>query len=210
MGGDIAPLPDIISLAKKYHALVYLDDAHATGILGKDGGGTEDHFEIYNQVDVVMGTFTKSFGGVGGFIVGSKTLIDYLRISADSFMFSSSIFPPVVYGLIKSIEIVKNERWRREKLLRNVAYLKGKLHELSFDTDNSKTQIVPIYIGDSKKALKASQLLLENNIFIPAARWPAVPHDKARLRTTLMCDHTFEQIGTLVSALKKVRDWINF
>lgn len=210
MDGDIAPLPEIFALAKKYNALVYLDDAHATGILGKNGMGTEDYFGLENQADVVMGTFTKCFGGVGGFTVGSKTLIDYLKISADSFIFTAPIAPPVVYGLLKSIEIVKQETWRREKLLKNVEYLKGKLNELNFDTGNSATQIIPIIIGDEKKAIKASQLLLENGIFIPSARWPAVSHKKARLRTTLTCDHTTEQIDYLVDTLEKVREQVKF
>lgn len=210
MDGDIAPLPDILDLAKKYNALVYLDDAHATGILGKNGRGLEDYFGINNEVDIVMGTFTKSFGGVGGFIVGSKILVDYLKIASDSFIFTAPIAPPVVYGLIKAIEIVEKEPWRRKKLLENAEYLRNKLKELNFNTGNSNTQIIPIIIGDEKKAIKVSQFLLEKNIFIPVARWPAVPQKQARLRTTLMCDHTFEQIDYLLNVLKKARGKINF
>ncbi|MEK7665082.1 MAG: aminotransferase class I/II-fold pyridoxal phosphate-dependent enzyme [Patescibacteria group bacterium] len=210
MDGDIAPLPDILDLAKKYNALVYLDDAHATGILGKNGRGLEDYFGIENKVDIVMGTFTKSFGGVGGFVVGSKILIDYLKIASDSFIFTAPIAPPVVYGLIKAIEIVEKEPWRRKKLLENAEYLRNKLKELNFNTGTSNTQIIPIIVGDEKKAIKVSQLLLERNIFIPVARWPAVPQKQARLRTTLTCDHTFEQVDYLVSTLTKIRQKIKF
>ena len=127
MDGDIAPLPEILDLAKKYNAFIYLDDAHATGILGKNGRGLEDYFGVENKVDIVMGTFTKSFGGVGGFVVGSMTLIDYLKIASDSFFFTAPIAPPVVYGLIKAIEIVEKEPWRRKKLLENAEYLRNKL-----------------------------------------------------------------------------------
>ncbi|MCX6718453.1 MAG: aminotransferase class I/II-fold pyridoxal phosphate-dependent enzyme [Candidatus Staskawiczbacteria bacterium] len=210
MDGDTAPLPDILDLAKKYNALVYLDDAHATGILGKNGRGLEDYFGLENKVDVVMGTFTKSFGGVGGFIVGRKILIDYLKIASDSFIFTAPIAPPVVYGLIKAIEIAEKEPWRRKKLLENAEYLRGKLKELNFNTGASNTQIMPIIIGDEKKAMQASNLLLERNIFIPAARWPAVPQKQARLRTTLTCDHTFEQIDYLVDTLVEIRKKIKF
>ena len=210
MDGDTAPLPDILDLAKKYNAIVYLDDAHATGILGKNGRGLEDYFGIENKVDVTMGTFTKSFGGVGGFVVGSKMLIDYLKIASDSFIFTAPIAPPVVCGLIKAIEIVEKEPWRREKLLRNAEYLRNKLNELNFNTGTSNTQIIPIIIGDEKKAIKVSQFLLEKNIFIPVARWPAVPQKQARLRTTLTCDHTFEQVDYLVESLVKIRDKIKF
>lgn len=210
MDGDTAPLPDILTLAKKYNALVYLDDAHATGILGKNGGGLEDYFGIDNKVDVVMGTFTKSFGGVGGFVVGSKILIDYLKISSDSFIFTAPIAPPVVYGLIKSIEIVEKEPWRRKKLLENAEYLRNKLSELNFNTGTSNTQIIPIIIGNEKKAIEVSRILLERNIFIPVARWPAVPQKQARLRTTLTCDHSFEQIDHLVNTLIEIRQKIKF
>lgn len=210
MDGDTAPLPDILDLAKKHSALVYLDDAHATGILGKNGRGLEDYFGIDNKVDFTMGTFTKCFGGVGGFVVGSQTLIDYLKISSDSFIFTAPIAPPVVCGLIKAIEIVEKEPWRREKLLKNAEYLRNKLKELNFDTGTSNTQIIPIVIGDEKKAIKVSQSLLEKGIFIPVARWPAVPQKQARLRTTLTCDHTFEQIDYLVDTLMDIRNKIKF
>lgn len=170
----------------------------------------EDYFGIENQVDITMGTFTKSFGGVGGFVVGSKTLIDYLKISADSFIFTAPIAPPVVCGLIKAIEIVEEEPWRRKKLLENAEYLRNKLKDLNFNTGMSNTQIIPIIIGEEKKALEVSKFLLENNIFIPVARWPAVPQKQARLRTTITCDHTKEQIDRLIETLIKARNKIKF
>ena len=210
MDGDIAPVPEIVELGKKYNALVYIDDAHGTGILGKHGRGVEDYFNIEGQSDVVMGTFTKCFGGVGGFVVGSQKLIDYLKISADSFIFTAPIAPPVVYGLIKSIEIAKNEPWRREKVLKNAEYMKEKLSEIGINYMNSKTQIIPIFIGDEDKAIKASKKLLERGIFIPSAQWPAVPNKMARLRTTVSSAHTFDQIDILISELKKIKEEIKF
>lgn len=210
MDGDIAPIPEILALGKKYNALVYIDDAHGTGILGPHGRGVEDYFGVEGQADVIMGTFTKAFGGVGGFVVGSQKLIDYLKISADSFIFTAPIAPPVVYGLIKSIEIAENETWRREKVLENAAYLKGKLAEIGVNFMGSKTQIIPIFIGDETKAIEASNKLLDRGIFIPAARWPAVPHGSARLRTTVSSAHTKEQIDILVENIKMIKKELKF
>ena len=210
MDGDIAPLPEILELAKKYKAIVYLDDAHGTGILGPHGRGVEDYYGVEGQVDVLMGTFTKCFGGVGGFVTGSKDLIDYIKITADSFIFTAPIAPPVVCGLIKSIEIVESEPWRREAVLKNAQYLKDKLAEIGANFLNSKTQIVPIFIGNETKAMKASARLLERGIFIPAARWPAVPKGKARLRTTVSTAHTKGQIDLLIENLKVVKREVGF
>src|SRR3989338_2409494 len=208
MEGDIAPLPEIFALATKYNATTYLDDAHATCIFGDNGRGTEEHFKLQGKADVVMGTFTKAFGGVGGFIVGSTKLIDYVRVTADSFIFTAPIAPPVVYGLIEAIKVVEAESWRRIKVLKNAAYLREKLVENGFDILNSQTQIIPVRIGNEIKALDVSSELLERGIFVPAARWPAVSKGSARLRLTVSCDHTDSQMDFLVSELNQVRDSI--
>ena len=210
MDGDIAPLPDILNLAEKYKSIVYLDDAHATGILGKNGRGLEDYFNVEGEVDVVMGTFTKAFGGVGGFIVGSRDLVDYLKISSDTFIFTAPIAPPVVYGLIKAIEIAEKESWRREAVIKNSDYLREKLIDLGVNVCNSNTQIIPILIGNEDKAIKASRLLLERGIFIPAARWPAVPKSMARLRITVSSSHTQSQIDFLIENIKIIKKELKF
>jgi len=211
MDGDVSPLPTILSLAKKYGAYVYLDDAHATGILGKNGRGMEDYYDVEGQSDIIMGTFTKAFGGVGGFIVGDQNLIDYLRVSSDTFIFTAPIAPPVVYGLMKSIDIAMNEKWRREKVISNASYLRDKLKNLGADICNSTTQIIPVIIGSEKGALGASKMLFdEYDIFVPAARWPAVPRGRARLRMTVSCDHKKDQIDYLVESIKKIKKSLNF
>lgn len=210
MDGDIAPLPDILDLAKKYNAITYIDDAHATGIMGKHGRGIEDYFSVEGQTDITMGTFTKAFGGVGGFVVGSQDLIDYLKISAPSFIFTAPIAPPVVYGLIEAIRIVKEETWRRENVVNNAKYLREKLLESGFNIGRSETQIIPIIIGDEKKALQASKMLFDKNILIPPARWPAVPRGTERLRITISCSHTKEQINHLLENLKEIKKALKF
>ncbi|MBT4277286.1 pyridoxal phosphate-dependent aminotransferase family protein [Candidatus Falkowbacteria bacterium] len=206
MDGDIVKLPELIDLAKKYDALVYLDDAHAAGILGKNGRGTEEYFGIEGSVDFVMGTFTKAFGGVGGYITGSQELIDYLKIAARSFIFTAPIAPPVVCGLIESIKIVKEEENRRKKLLENSKYFREKLHELGFSTMASETQIIPVLIGEEKRAVKLSRYLLDRGIFVPVARWPAVPKGMARLRFALMSSHTTQQIDFLLGIMKDIKN----
>lgn len=205
MDGDIVNLPALVKLAKEYKAMIYLDDAHASGILGPHGRGTEDYFNLENSADFVMGTFTKAFGGVGGFIVGSREVIDYFKISSKSFIFTAPIAPPVVCGLIESIKIVEKEAWRREKLLENSEYLRFNLKKSGFNTLASATQIIPILIGDEKKAVRASELLFKRGIFIPAARWPAVPRRAARLRIAVMAEHSREQIDKLLEIMIKIK-----
>lgn len=211
MDGDIAPLPHILELAEKHDAIVFVDDAHASGILGDTGQGTAEHFHLKKHKRIItMGTFTKSFGGIGGFISGPKFLIDYLRITARSYIFSAPIPPAIVSGLLVSVSLVKNDPTYRKKLLENVAYLKKQLIEHKFNFLGSESQIIPIFIGDELKAQRVSRKLLGQGILLPAVRWPAVEKGRARLRTTLMSPHTKEHIDCLVKELIAVRQEIPF
>jgi 8-amino-7-oxononanoate synthase len=208
--GDIAPLQQIAELAREYNAYIYLDDAHAIGILGPHGRGTEDYFQMEGACELVMGTFTKAFGGVGGCIVGDRDLLDYLRVTSSGYVFSAPIAPPVACGLTVAIELAERESWRRERLLKNAAHLRERLHQNGFDTLRSETQIVPVLIGNEMAAMEASRRLLDEGIFVPAARWPAVPMGQARLRFTAMTQHREEQIDHAVERLCRVRDRIHF
>lgn len=210
MDGDIAPLDKIMAVAKEFNATVMVDDAHSTGILGANGKGTAEHFSLKEQPDITLGTFTKVFGGVGGFIVGSKALVDYLRVTARTYIFSAPIPPAITLGLVKSLEIINSEKDRRIKLWENIGYLKKKLTENNFDTLKSETQIIPIFIGDDQKAIAASRKMLEYGVFAPCVRWPAVAHGQSRLRITLMSTHTKEQIDIFFEALTKTRKDIGF
>jgi 8-amino-7-oxononanoate synthase len=204
MDGDIAPLPQIVKLARKYKAILMVDDAHATGLLGKNGGGTVDYFNLKGKVDVVMGTFSKAFGGVGGFVVGSKDLIKFLRVRARQYIFSSALPPGTTAGLIAAIRELKSNSRRKEILWGNVRLLKGGLKRLGFNTLESETQIIPVFIGKEKKAIQASEQLFKNGIFVPCVRWPAVPEGLARLRCTVMASHTEKQISQALNAFEKV------
>jgi 7-keto-8-aminopelargonate synthetase-like enzyme len=211
MDGDIAPLEKILYLAEKYDAIVLLDDAHATGVLGPKGRGTAEYFNISkNPRLITMGTFTKAFGGVGGFIVGPKDLIEYLRITARTYIFSAPIPPAIVSGLLKSVELLEKNTNFRESLRENVVMMHDLLRTNQFNILESETQILPIIIGDEVKAQKVSRKLLDAGFFVPAVRWPATPKGLARLRVTLMATHTKEQIKKFVDTLLLIRNELKF
>jgi len=198
MDGDIAPLPDIVMLAKKYNAMIMVDDAHSTGVLGKNGRGTAEHFGLEGKVDIYMGTLSKALGGAGGFVAGNKELIKYLRIRARSYVFSTAMPPGVAGGLLTAFKQIENNPVLREKLWRNADYLRTSLKKEGFSTLESETQIIPMLIGDEENAMKTAKLLFEKGIFVAPIGWPAVPKKKARIRFTVMALHTREQIDFLI------------
>jgi len=199
--GEIAPLKEIVELAQKYGAMVYVDDAIATGILGENGRGTMEYLGLKGGVDIIVTTFSKCFGVVGGFAAASKEIIDYLRISVKTYMFSGAFLGALAKGILKALEVIKREKWRRIKCWENAKYLKNKLEEAGFNTLNSQTPIIPILIGDEKKAIDISKDLLERGIFSPPFRWPAVPKGKSLMRFTVTCEYTKEQLDRLVENL---------
>jgi len=204
MDGDIAPLPQIVELAKKYNAMTMIDEAHATGVLGDRGGGATDYFHLEGQIDVVMGTFSKAIGCLGGYVAGKRYLIKYLKAATRPSIFSVALPPAIAAAIIAAIEEIQKNPMLRKKLWENAKYLRENLQKLGFNTLNSETQIVPILIGDEVKAIRMAKLLFEKNIFAPCMRWPAVPKGKARIRFTVMATHTREQIDTLLEACEKI------
>lgn len=199
MDGDLANLKDITRLAKEYDALVMVDDSHAVGVLGPNGEGTAHHFGVEKDVDILMGSFTKAFGSIGGFISTNKTVADYLRITARSYIFSDPIIPAVVAGLIKTIEIIKNGKNIREKAIRNGNLLRAGLKGLGFDVLGNDTTIVPLLIGNEKKAIHFSNELLERKILAPCIRRPAVIEGKERIRFSVMASHSAEDVNKLLT-----------
>lgn len=209
MHGDVAPLPEILALGEKYGALTMIDDAHATGVLGKTGRGTAEFFNSEKHPDIMMGTFTKAMGGVGGYIAGSKELIDFLRIAARTYIFTAPLPPAIAAGLAKSVELVARDTTRMEKMWKNVHYLKERLTAEGFQFGDSVTPIIPIMIGDEAKGVAVSKRLLDEGIFAACAQWPAVPKKHAILRVTAMANHTEAQMDKLLTALKKVKKEMN-
>ncbi|MCD4705537.1 8-amino-7-oxononanoate synthase [bacterium] len=199
MDGDIAPLDKISYLCKKYDAMLMIDEAHATGVLGDKGHGAVEYFNLDpKDVDVIMGTCSKALGATGGFVVGSKSLIRYLRVSSRSYIFSTAMTPASSASLIETLKVIEEEPEIREKMWENVKYLREGFHKIGFDTITSETQIIPVLIGKEDKAIKFAKKLLEKGVFAPCVRWPAVQKNKARIRFTVMSEHTKEQIDYLL------------
>jgi len=208
MDGDIAPLPEIVALAKKYHALVMVDDAHGTGVLGKEGRGTVEHFGLETKIDIQMGTLSKALGSLGGFIAGSNILIEYLKNKARSFIYSTALPPAQVAGALAALEIIQTEPQIRNRLWENVRYLKAGLQKLGLDTMKSQTQIIPVLIGDNDKTMQVANSLYENGIFVPGIRPPTVPKGTARLRLSLMATHTKAHLDKVLVTFQRLLPFI--
>lgn len=206
MDGDIAPVPEITALSKAHGAVVMIDDAHGIGVLGANGRGSPEHLGVApGDVHIHMGTFTKAFGGIGGFIAGDKALVDFLRISARTYIFSAPLPPAIAAGLIKSVEIAGRDAWRREKALENAHYFRREVTGLGYDTLGSEAHIVPVLIGREDHAAQATNTLRQNGIVAPNARFPAVEVGRARLRFVMTAQHGREQIDYLLQCLKALR-----
>lgn len=194
MDGDIAPLPDIVKLARTYNAMVMVDDAHGTGVLGKNGKGTAEYFGLENQIDIEMGTLSKAVGAIGGFVAGSENLIKYLKLRSSAFIYTSSLPPEQAYGILAALKIIRKDSSLREALWRNVHQLKSGLQSMGFNIVNSETQIIPIIIGSEQKCVDASRYLFENGILAAAIKYPVVKKNESRIRLTTIATHTDEQI----------------
>lgn len=190
MDGDCAPLPQIVKLAKRYQALTMVDDAHGEGVLGDHGRGIVDHFDLHGQIDIDVGTLSKAFGVMGGFITGRKVLIDYLRQKARQFLFSTGITIPDAAALIAAVDILEKSDSRVKTLWKNANYLKKRFTELGFDIGNSETPITPVMLGDEELAGTFSQKLLENGVFATRIVFPMVLRGKARIRVMPSAVHT--------------------
>jgi glycine C-acetyltransferase len=209
MDGDIAKLDKIVELAKNYNSLIYVDDAHATGVLGKNGGGTAEHFNVQKFVDIQMGTFSKAVGVLGGYIAGTKALVEYLRVASRSYIFSTAMPPAIAEVITKSLNIIHNNQLLREKLYENSDQFRNGLKRIGFDTLTSETQIIPILIGDDSKAIECSNYLFEKGILGPNVRWPAVEKGKSRIRFTVMSIHSKEQINYVLNVCEQMKKNLN-
>ncbi len=207
MDGDIAPLDKIVELAKSYKAMLMVDDAHATGILGKNGKGTFEQFGIApDDIDLLMGTYVKAFGSVGGFVCAKKDIIDYLKVASRSFIFSICIAPSMAEAAIKALELVQNEPELRNRLFENINYLKKNLDKRGLNTLSSESPIIPIIIGKEKNAIQLEKLLFSKGLFVPCIRWPAVDRGMSRLRISVSAYHDKEHMDRLLSFIDKHLD----
>jgi 8-amino-7-oxononanoate synthase len=204
MDGDMAPLDKIVALARQYNAMIMVDDAHATGVIGENGRGTPEHFDVEDEIDIVMGTLSKATGGLGGYITGPTELIDMLKVRANTYVFTSTIPPEQAAGLIEAFKILKSTPELRKKLWRNVKHLRSGLVELGFNILNSDTQIIPVFIGDNEKSIQFSRELYSKGILASAIRYPAVASDQSRIRLSVMATHKRSQLNRALNVLEDV------
>ncbi|RKX59095.1 MAG: 8-amino-7-oxononanoate synthase [Thermodesulfobacteriota bacterium] len=204
MDGDLAPLPEIYELAGKYDAILLVDDAHGTGVIGEKGKGTLAYYGIKGERIIQIGTLSKAIGALGGFVGGSKIFIEYLINKARSFIFTTALPPAVIASAKKAIEILENDSTLLQKLRENILILRKGISELGFKLPPYPTPIIPLIVGEAEKALKLSERLFEEGFFIPAIRPPAVPKGSARLRITVSAMHTKKEINKLLNTIKKL------
>jgi glycine C-acetyltransferase len=196
----------LAALAEKYGAIMMVDDAHASGVLGRNGRGSVDHFGVHGKVDVQVGTLSKAIGALGGYVCGSRDLIDYLYHRARPFLFSTSHPPSVAATCIAAFDILENEPERIDRLWHNTRYFKQQLEQAGFDiggrtTPASETPIIPIILGDGRTTMEFSRALFEHGVMATGIAFPTVPEGKARVRTILTSEHTREQLDQALEVL---------
>ncbi|MGB2578525.1 glycine C-acetyltransferase [Elusimicrobium simillimum] len=204
MDGDIAPLPEIVELCEKYDTIIMVDDAHSSGVLGRQGRGTVDHFDLKGRVDIQIGTLSKAFATIGGYVAGSQKLRDYMVSTARPFLFSSSHPPSVIATCLAGLDVIYNEPERLKKLWDNTKFFKEEIIKAGFDINKSETPITPVMVRDTKKAIEFSQRLFEEGVFALSIGFPTVGKGKERLRNIITAGHTIEDLEHAVAAYKKV------
>jgi len=204
MEGDLANLPKIHELAKKYKANIFVDDAHGLGVMGENGKGTASHFGLTDEVDMIMGTFSKSLASIGGFIAADNDTINFLKHNARSLIFSASIAPANAASVIAALDLIKEEPERIEKLWDNTRYAMEGLKSAGFDTGHTVTPIIPIYVRDDFKTFKLTKMLLEEGIFVNPVVSPAVASTSSLIRYSLMSTHSHDQIQESIDKITKI------
>ena len=204
MDGDLGALPELCDLADAFGAVMMVDDAHASGVFGRNGRGTVDHFGLHGRVDIQVGTLSKAIGALGGYVAGSRALIDFLCHRARPFLFSTSHPPSVAATCLAAIEVLETEPELIERLWENTRFFKGGLDTLGFDTGASESPITPVMVGDGARAMKLSDRLFEEGVFAQGIGFPTVPEGKARVRTIVTATHTGDELRFALDAFARV------
>jgi glycine C-acetyltransferase len=204
MDGDIAPLPALVELGERYGAILMVDDAHSSGVLGKDGRGTVDHFNLHGHVDIQVGTLSKAIGSLGGYVCGSRKLIDFLYHRARPFLFSTSHPPAVAASCLAAFQVLQEEPQWIERLWQNTRFFKAGLDRLGFNTGQSETPITPIIVGKGDLAMRFSDELFANGVFAQGIGFPTVPEARSRVRTIVTATHTQGQLQHALDVMGEV------
>lgn len=204
MEGDIAPLPEMLPALKEFGARLMVDDAHASGVLGPKGDGTAAHFGVTDDVDLIMGTFSKSFASLGGFIAGDAQLIDYIKHNSRPFIFSAAMAPPSIGACLGALDVMESEPQHRERLWEVVRTMQTGYRDMGFDTGTSETPVIPIILGEEMLVFEFWRRLLDAGIFVNPVRPPAVPASRALLRTSYMATHTDEQMEYVLETFGRI------
>lgn len=208
--GDIAPLPEIRRICKKYNALLFVDDAHGVGVFGPAGRGTAEHFGLLGQVDIITGTFSKSFGCVGGFVAASRKIIQYLRYYANTNVFSAAVTPQVTMSVTKALDLIEEKPEIRSRLWDNAGYLRSRLQEEKFDFGDTVSPIFPVMVKDPVKVQDITRLLAQDNIYALGIIYPAVTDSNSRIRVSVLANHEKKHIDKLIKSLVNIRQSISF
>src|SRR5690554_2871641 len=204
MSGTLANVPELVKLAKEFNARLYLDDAHAVGVVGEGGRGSASYFGLLDDVDLISGTFSKSFASLGGFLVGDRAVIEYIRHNSPAHIFSASMPPANVATVLKALEILQEEPWRLERLEEIATYMRKELENLGFNVWTSQSPIIPVVIGDMMSCFQFWKDLFEAGVYANAVVPPAVPAGQSLLRTSYMASHTDDHLNQILEAFKKV------
>lgn len=204
MDGDLAKLPEIVALAKKYDCLTYVDDAHGSGVLGESGRGTVDHFGLHGQVDFIIGTLSKAIGVIGGYVASSKVVKEWLLHRARPILFSTALPPAAVGAIIESVTLLMNSTEYTDKLWDNARYFKAGLNSLGFNTGHSETPITPVMVGEEAKTMQLSKALLDQGVFVSGIVFPTVPKGTGRLRCMISASHTKEDLDFAIEVFGRV------
>jgi glycine C-acetyltransferase len=204
MDGDLGALPGLCDIADEFGCIMMVDDAHASGVFGAQGRGTVDHFGLHGRVDVQVGTLSKALGALGGYVAGSRSLIEFLYRRARPFLFSTSHPPSVAATCLAALDVLESEPQWMERLWQNTRFFKAGLQALGFDTGLSESPITPVIVGDGSRAIRLSDRLFEEGVFAQGITFPTVPRDKARVRTIVTATHTQDELQFALDVFRKV------
>lgn len=204
MSGTIAKIPELVALAKEFNARLYLDDAHAVGVIGEGGRGSASVFGLLDDVDLISGTFSKSFASLGGFLVGDRTVIEYVRHHSPAHIFSASMPPANVATVLKALEILKEETWRLDRLEEISNYMRTELQAMGFNVLTSQTPIIPVVVGEMMNCFRFWKELFEEGVYVNAVVPPAVPKGQSLVRTSYMATHTDDHLNSILDAFRRV------